>query len=75
LRKTLAAEPVERKLWAAAGRGLIPVGSDEGMRLDGIRAGILTGPEGEALRQALEARREVIKVDDFPRVGSPKAGG
>ena len=75
LRKTLAAEPVERKLWAAAGKGLIKVGPDEGMLAEGIRAGILTGPEGEALRQALEARREVIKVDDFPRVGSPKPGG
>ena len=42
------------------------------MLADGIKAGILTGPEGEALRQALEARREVTKVDDFPKVRQPK---
>ena len=37
-----------------------------------LRAGILTGPEGDLLRQAQEARREVIRVDDFPGVGQPK---
>jgi acyl-CoA dehydrogenase len=72
LRKAIAAEPVEKKLWAAAGRGIIPPGSEDRMLADGIQAGILTGPEGDALRLALAARREVIKVDDFPRVGQPK---
>ncbi len=72
LRKVIAAEPVERKLQVAAARGLIQAGSDDRMLADGMKAGILTGPEGEALRLALEARREVIKVDDFPRVRQPK---
>ena len=72
LRKTLAAEPVERKLWAAAARGALPAGSEDALLAAGIQAGLLTGPEGEALRQALEARREAIKVDAFPPVPQPR---
>lgn len=73
LRKAIAAEPVEKKIAAAAARGLIPGGSEEAMLAQALMAGLLTGPEGEAVRLALEARREVVKVDDFPRVGQPKA--
>ena len=72
LRKVIAAEPVEKKLWAAVGKGVLAAGPDDGMLADGIKAGILTGPEGETLRRALEARREAIRVDDFPRIGQPK---
>lgn len=72
LRKVIAAEPVEKKLWAAVGKGALAAGPDDGMLADGIKAGILTGPEGETLRRALEARREAIRVDDFPRIGQPK---
>ena len=72
LRKAIAAEPVERKLWAAVAKGKLKGGTEDHLLAEGIKAGILTGPEGEALRLALEARREVIKVDDFPKVGQPK---
>ncbi|NTV76048.1 MAG: DUF1974 domain-containing protein, partial [Holophaga sp.] len=72
LRKVIAAEPVEKKLWAAVGKGVLVAGPDDGMLADGIKGGILTGPEGETLRRALEARREAIRVDDFPRIGQPK---
>jgi hypothetical protein len=63
---------VERKLATAVAKGRLTAGTEDGMLAEAIQAGILTGPEGEALRLALEARREVIKVDDFPRVGQPK---
>ncbi|WP_306599432.1 acyl-CoA dehydrogenase [Geothrix sp. 21YS21S-2] len=72
LRKVIAAEPVEKKLWSAAAKGALAAGPDDAMLADGIKAGILTGPEGETLRRALEARREAIRVDDFPRIGQPK---
>lgn len=72
LRKVIAAEPVEKKLWAAVGKGLLAAGPDDALLAAGIKAGILTGPEGDTLRRALEARREAIRVDDFTRIGQPK---
>ena len=72
LRKVIAAEPVEKKLWAGAAKGLIPSGSDGSMLAEGLKLGLITGEEGKLLREALEARREAIKVDDFPQVRQPK---
>jgi acyl-CoA dehydrogenase len=72
VRKVIAAEPVEKKLWAAAAKGIVAAGPDGRMLDEAIKAGILTGPEGETLRHALEARREATRVDDFPRIGQPK---
>jgi acyl-CoA dehydrogenase len=68
LRKVLAAEPVEKKLWAAAGAGMIPAGGDDAMLAAGMQAGAITVEEGRLLREALDARREAVKVDDFPQV-------
>jgi len=72
LRMVLAAEPVEKKLWAGASAGLIAVGGDDQMLADGLKAGVITGEEGKLLREALEARREAVKVDDFPQVRQPR---
>jgi acyl-CoA dehydrogenase len=68
LRKVLAAEPVDKKLWAAAGAGMIPAGGDDAMLAAGMQAGAITVEEGRLLREALDARREAVKVDDFPQV-------
>ena len=74
LRKVIAAEPVEKKLWAAAaaGAGLTPGGTDDQALAEGLRLGVITGEEGKLLREALEARREAVKVDDFPQVRQPR---
>jgi acyl-CoA dehydrogenase len=72
LRKAVAAEPVERKLWAAVAQGRLAAATEDRLLAEGLKAGILTNPEGETFRLALEARREVIKVDDFPWVGQHK---
>jgi acyl-CoA dehydrogenase len=72
LRKVIAAEPLERKLGQAVAAGRIPGGSDARMVADGLRSGLLSAAEGEVLFQAAEARREVIRVDDFPPVVQPK---
>jgi hypothetical protein len=34
----------------------------------GVAAGVITGDEADTVRQALEARREAIRVDDFPKL-------
>jgi acyl-CoA dehydrogenase len=73
LRKVIAAEPVEKKLWAGAAAGLIGAGPDGTMLAEGLKAGVITGEEGKLLREALEARREAVKVDDFPQVRQSKA--
>jgi acyl-CoA dehydrogenase len=73
LRLVIAAEPVEKKLWAGAAAGVIPAGADGQMLADGLKAGVISAPEGKLLREALEARREAVKVDDFPQVRQPKA--
>ena len=72
LRKAIAAEPLERKLGVAAGQGQLEPASEAQMVEAGLQAGVLTRPEAEILRAALEARREVIRVDDFTRVGQPR---
>jgi len=72
LRKAIAAEPLERKLGAAAGLGQLEPGNEAQMVEAGLQAGVITRPEADILRAALEARREVIRVDDFVRVGQPR---
>ena len=72
LRKVIAAEPLEKQLWAAVAAGRIAAGGDDQMLDEGLRAGVLSGEEGRVLREALEARREAVKVDDFPQVRQTK---
>ena len=72
LRKVIAAEPVEKKLWAAVG-GAWPRAATGGCWRTASQAGVITAEEGKVLRAALEARREAVRVDDFPQVRQPKA--
>jgi len=66
LPKVIAAEGVERKLRDARKQGTIS-GEDESSVLSAaIAAGVITAAEGEAVTAADAARREVIRVDDFP---------
>ncbi|HLO67534.1 MAG TPA: acyl-CoA dehydrogenase [Holophaga sp.] len=73
LRKVIAAEPLERKLQLAVTAGRLRPGPEPWMAQEAVSAGVLSGPEAEALRLASEARREAIRVDDFPQVGLPQA--
>ncbi|HEY6839499.1 MAG TPA: acyl-CoA dehydrogenase, partial [Geobacteraceae bacterium] len=65
LRKVVAAEPVEEKLRAAVKEGKLSKARDAELAEEGLRAGVITAAEAETLRQANEARSEVIRVDDF----------
>jgi acyl-CoA dehydrogenase len=73
LTKVIAAEPVEKKLWAGVAAKAIRAGGDNQMLADGLNAGVITAEEGRVLREALDARREAVKVDDFPQVRQPRA--
>jgi acyl-CoA dehydrogenase len=69
LRKVIAAEPVEARLRDAVKAGRLYGGSDMELAEAGLAAGVITEDEAEIVRKAHEARREVIRVDDFPALG------
>jgi acyl-CoA dehydrogenase len=66
LGKVVAAAPVEQKLRDAVKAGRLKPQPDERLAEAGVAAGIITGDEARTLRLALEARRDAIRVDDFP---------
>jgi acyl-CoA dehydrogenase len=66
LAKVIAAEPIEQKLGKAVKEGRIRKGKDAELLAAGLQAGVITADEANLVRIALEARREVIMVDDFP---------
>jgi len=63
--KVIAAEPIEQKLRNAVKEGRIEKGKDAEILAAGLQAGVITTDEANLVRIALEARREVIMVDDF----------
>jgi acyl-CoA dehydrogenase len=73
LLKTTAAERVERKLRDAVKDGRLKVKAETTISDEGVRAGIISDDEADVVRQAAAARREVIRVDEFPR-SKEKAG-
>ncbi len=66
LAKVVAAEPVEQKLREAVKDGRLKEGTDAALLDTGVQAGVITGAEADVVRLALDARREAIRVDDFP---------
>jgi acyl-CoA dehydrogenase len=65
----IVAEPIEQKLKTAVKEGRLNKGRDAEILAAGMQAGIITPEEENAVRIAMEARRDVIKVDDFPAFG------
>ncbi len=66
LQKVIAAEPVEKKIRDAIKANLIASGSDEQLLQRALQAGIISASEAGSVVVAQAARREVIRVDDFP---------
>ncbi|HEX7553074.1 MAG TPA: acyl-CoA dehydrogenase domain-containing protein, partial [Geothrix sp.] len=62
----IAAEAVERKLRDAVKGERISAGSDDQMLQDGVQDGVITAGEAGIVAASQAARREVIRVDDFP---------
>jgi acyl-CoA dehydrogenase len=67
--KVIAAEPVQQRLRAAVKEGRIGKGTEEEMLEAGLHLGVIGADEANLVRLATEARREVIRVDDFPALG------
>lgn len=69
LGRVIAAEPAEQKLREAVKAGKVRGGTDAEIVAAGVEEGVITAEEADILRQAQDARREAIKVDDFPSLG------
>jgi acyl-CoA dehydrogenase len=69
LTRVIAAEPVEQKLRDAVKAGRLKPLPDDQLLAEGMHEGVVSPAEGETLRLALAARREAIRVDDFPALG------
>jgi acyl-CoA dehydrogenase len=75
LRKVVAAEAVEKKVQAAL-RSKIIAGRDEALAMSAaLEAEVISAVEAELVASANAARREVIRVDDFPPEYWRAAGG
>jgi acyl-CoA dehydrogenase len=68
LRKVSAAEPVEQKLNKAVKAGRLEWETGDSFLEAGVRDGIIARDEADSVRQADAARRDVIRVDDFPQL-------
>ena len=66
LARAIVAEPAEMKLRTAVRDGLLAPHSDEELLRAGVEQGVITPAEAAAISAATAARREVIRVDDFP---------
>jgi len=66
--KVILAEPVEKKIQKAQRKGELPTGIlDEAMLQAAIQHSVIDEKEAVLIRNAISARSEVIKVDDFPQ--------
>ena len=68
LKKVTAAESAEQKLRDAAKTGRLPRQDEDSLLETGVSKGIISGEEANCVRQASAARKEVIQVDDFPKL-------
>jgi len=66
LARVIAAEPVEKKVRDAVKADQIAAGSDDRMLQAALQADVITAAEADIVASAQVARREVIRVDDFP---------
>jgi len=64
--KVIAAEAVEKKMRDAVKAKQLAAGSDEQTLQEALQAGVITATEADIVAVSQTARREVIRVDDFP---------
>lgn len=67
LEKIIAAEAVEKKLRKAVQAGTLKAVDEEALLQEAVKAGVIDKEDADLVRSAEEARREAIRVDDFPQ--------
>lgn len=65
LKKVIAAEAVEMKLYKASGKGVLGKQTEDSLPEAGLQKGIINEDEARIFRDSVSARRDVIRVDDF----------
>jgi len=65
LTAVIAAEPVEKKLRAAAHKRRFDSSDGAALLDEAVRAGVISEAEAKAVREAEALRREALQVDDF----------
>jgi len=66
LEKIVAADAVERKLRAAIQGGTLQASNESTLLSDAVEQGVIDKKEADLIRDAAAARRDAIRVDDFP---------
>ena len=66
LKKVVAAESIEKKVYSAVKSGKIKVHDEMAMVEAAYTQQVITAEEADTLRSAIEARKETIQVDHFP---------
>ncbi|MHB8483229.1 MAG: acyl-CoA dehydrogenase [Nitrospiria bacterium] len=66
LEKIIAAQEAEQKLQKAVHSRLLQARNEESMIQEGVKLGVISQDEAVLLKSAMEARREAVRVDDFP---------
>ncbi len=67
LKKIIEAEAVEKKLRKAVQTGALKASEQEALLREAVKAGVIDKKEADLVRSAEEARREAIRVDDYPQ--------
>jgi acyl-CoA dehydrogenase len=67
LDKIIAAEAVEKKLRKAVQTRALKAIDEEALLQEAVKSGVIDKEEADLVRSAEEARREAIRVDDFPQ--------
>jgi acyl-CoA dehydrogenase len=74
LKKVVAAEPIEQKLREAVRSGRLSELPEDELLEAGFHAGIITREESACIHEAIVARGDVIRVDDFDHIGGKAEG-
>jgi acyl-CoA dehydrogenase len=67
LAKVIAAEEIEKKILRSVKSKTIKKGSSEGVIEKALQSGTINEDEYKIVITAMNIRKEVIKVDDFPK--------
>jgi acyl-CoA dehydrogenase len=67
LEKVISAETVEKKLRKAIQSGALQAVDEEALLQKAVKAGVIDKEDADLVRSAEEARREAVRVDDFPQ--------
>lgn len=67
LKKVIAAEPAEKKIDQAIRSGVLKRSAKVNVMEEALKTKVINKKEASLIQEAISARKEVIRVDDFPK--------